>query len=229
MLIEIAWDYREPELVPGPPSSADGGEGWWFGGAANPPHRAEIEERPWRSGSWSCRRIPCCPCPSLMKREPHEEANNRILRFKEWLDGRPEKTIVVVGHSHFFQQTIAALAGTKMPKLANCEVLDCESVGLVFDGGGGGGEAAAWSQQSRLSKACHCAQGCIWNARHMRRAPVCNGVGAQQDSMQWSWGAARLRRDGQVERVFPEHAFVRCSFVRSFQLQQPEQCHTVTL
>ena len=147
MLIEIAWDYREPELVPGPPSSADGGEGWWFGGAANPPHRAEIEERPWRSGSWSCRRIPCCPCPSLMKREPHEEANNRILRFKEWLDGRPEKTIVVVGHSHFFQQTIAALAGTKMPKLANCEVLDCESVGLVFDGGGGGGEAAAGEEE----------------------------------------------------------------------------------
>lgn len=101
-------------------------DSWWYGGESNPSRRAEIEGRPWRSGSWSCRRISWCPCKSMVSTEPEEEVDARILRFKKWLDARPESCIVVVGHSSFFQRTIKILAGTTMPKLNNCEVLDCQ-------------------------------------------------------------------------------------------------------
>jgi broad specificity phosphatase PhoE len=107
---------------------ADGGGtgSWWYGGEDNPSRRSEIEGRPWCSGSWSCRRISWCPCRSMVLTEPQEEVDARILRFKGWLDARPESCIVVVGHSSFFQRTIEVLARTTMPKLDNCEVLDCQ-------------------------------------------------------------------------------------------------------
>ena len=119
----------EPEHEPASPGGdalAASSGSWWYGGEGNPARRSEIEENPWSSGSWSCRRVSCCPCSSMVQREPWEEADARVLRFKQWLDARPESCIVVVGHSSFFQRTIELLADKKMPKLANCEVLDCE-------------------------------------------------------------------------------------------------------
>ena len=123
----------EPEHEPEHEPASPGGDAlaaslgsWWYGGEGNPARRSDIEENPWSSGSWSCRRVSCCPCSSMVQREPWEEADARVLRFKQWLDARPESCIVVVGHSSFFQRTIELLADKKMPKLANCEVLDCE-------------------------------------------------------------------------------------------------------
>lgn len=120
--------------------SADDTSAWWYlggGGGEGSPDlgsnarlpRSEMERNPWKSGSWSCRRLPCCGCccPPLIETETEAEVAARIVRFRAWIEGRPERVIVVIGHSAFFQQV------TSMPrKLGNCEVLDCQSIGLTF-------------------------------------------------------------------------------------------------
>lgn len=48
------------------------------------------------------------------------DINSRIEEFKIWLQLRPEKCIVVVGHSAFFRYMIKTHR-----KLKNCEVRSC--------------------------------------------------------------------------------------------------------
>ena len=113
-------------------------DAWWYGGVApRNSTRRGMNENPWRSGSWSCRRLPCCQCccPPLIDTETDEEVAARIKHFKVWVENRPERVIVVVGHSAFFQQFIRTQTGPEnahFRKLSNCEILDCSSVGVKF-------------------------------------------------------------------------------------------------
>jgi hypothetical protein len=57
----------------------------------------------------------------------------RVRALKEFLDARPERVIVVVGHSAFFQQFLKTYGnGSFKRKLHNCEILRCADVGVSF-------------------------------------------------------------------------------------------------
>jgi broad specificity phosphatase PhoE len=127
----------EPEPEPEPVNPAQGGEQelWWYGCATPRNGARRAEGSAWRSGSWSCRRLPCCRrcCPPLIDTETQEEVQERIAHFTRWISDRPERVIVVVGHSSFFRQLIRTQAGPQnknFRKLRNCEIFDCESVSL---------------------------------------------------------------------------------------------------
>ena len=53
-------------------------------------------------------------------KETPTELKARMKAFGDWIQARPEKNILVVGHSHFFR----CLTGKK--KLSNCELMKVE-------------------------------------------------------------------------------------------------------
>lgn len=54
--------------------------------------------------------------------EPHENANMRMERFKEFIRKRPEKKIVVFSHGDYIWDFL----GGKQPYLANCQIASTE-------------------------------------------------------------------------------------------------------